>query len=76
MAIHYWCRHCGIDLGKLEETNYQSEKLGFDQLNISERTEMINYDETGNMHVKTICEDCHEALDRNPSFHENDTFIQ
>ncbi len=76
MAIHYQCRHCGVDVGKIEESHLNSEKLGFHQLDHSERSEMIQYDEAGDMHVKTICEDCHEALDRNPQFHENPTFIQ
>ncbi|OIJ14462.1 peptide ABC transporter permease [Anaerobacillus arseniciselenatis] len=76
MAIHYRCRHCGFDVGKIEEHNLNSEQLGFHQLDSNERTEMIEYDDDGHMHVKTICEDCHEALDRNPQFHENQTFIQ
>jgi hypothetical protein len=76
MAIHYRCRHCGVNVGKIEEQNVDSQKLGFHQLDHSERTEMIQYDESGDMHVNTICEDCHEALDRNPQFHENTTFIQ
>lgn len=76
MTIHYWCRHCGIDVGKIEHKQVESESLGFHQLDQNERTEMINYDEVGNIHVNTICEDCQEALERNPQFHENQTFIQ
>lgn len=76
MAVHYRCRHCGINVGKIDEQNLDSQKLGFHQLDHSERTEMIQYDESGDMHVNTICEDCQEALDRNPQFHENHTFIQ
>lgn len=76
MAIHYWCRHCGVNVGNIEEKNLDSERLGFHQLDQLERTEMIQYDPNGNMHVNTICEDCHEALDRNPQFHEIQTFIQ
>ena len=76
MAIHYWCRHCGVDVGKLEQQQLESEKLGFHQLNTDERNDMIQYDLNGDMHVNTICEDCHEALMRNPHFHENQTFIQ
>ena len=44
----------------------QAEQLGFNQLNDEERQEMIVYDSTGDIHVKAICEDCHESLQRNP----------
>jgi hypothetical protein len=37
---------------------------------------MIHYDEVGDMHVRAICEDCHDALMKNPQFHEYHTFIQ
>ncbi|OIJ17546.1 peptide ABC transporter permease [Anaerobacillus alkalilacustris] len=76
MTIHYQCRHCGISVGKIEQNQIEAQKLGFHQLDQSERTEMIRYDETGDIHVDTICEDCQEALERNPHFHENQTFIQ
>lgn len=76
MAIQYWCRHCGTDVGKINKQNINSEQLGFHQLDHNERTEMIRYDKAGDMHVNTICEDCQEALTRNPQFHEYPTFIQ
>ncbi len=76
MAIHYRCRHCGINLGTLDTQNIDSQKLGFHQLDQAERIEMIQYDESGNINVNAICEDCQEALERNPRFHENNNFIQ
>ncbi|WP_216831200.1 anti-sigma-F factor Fin family protein [Alkalihalobacterium elongatum] len=76
MAIHYQCRHCQLNLGKIEATTLSSTQLGFDHLNDLERKEMINYDGNGNVHVKVICEDCQEALDRNPDLHQLESFIQ
>ncbi|UTW70567.1 DUF2757 family protein [Anaerobacillus sp. HL2] len=52
VTIQYWCRHCGIEVGKLEHNRIESESLGFHQLDQNERTEMIKYDEVGNIHVK------------------------
>lgn len=76
MAIHYRCRHCGVDVGKLENNQYDAARLGFNHLNQDEKTDMLSYDSSGNMHVKTVCEDCQEALERNPDFHQHQTFIQ
>lgn len=53
-----------------------SESLGFHQLSDQERQEMISYNPNGDIHVKAICEDCQEALERNPDLHQHDTFIQ
>ncbi|MBM6616102.1 anti-sigma-F factor Fin family protein [Bacillus suaedaesalsae] len=76
MSIHYNCRHCGVNIGSIDRMSVHSEELGFHQLSDEERLDMINYQENGEIHVKSICEDCQEALDRNPHYHENQTFIQ
>jgi hypothetical protein len=36
---------------------------------------MISYQPNGDIHVKTICEDCQEALTRNPELHQYEKFI-
>ncbi|WP_347548145.1 anti-sigma-F factor Fin family protein [Pseudalkalibacillus hwajinpoensis] len=76
MAIHYVCRHCGAGIGKLNRTNISVQELGFQQLTQEERQSMIHYHHDGTIEVKAICEDCHEAMERTPSYHELDTFIQ
>ncbi|EIT84183.1 hypothetical protein A374_16708 [Fictibacillus macauensis ZFHKF-1] len=76
MSIHYQCRHCGQHMGSLHELDVTSEQLGFHQLTVEERNEMLAYDEVGNVHVKIICEDCHEALTQNPDYYELDRWIQ
>lgn len=76
MAIHYNCRHCGVTIGKLDLEHVSSSQLGFDHLDDNERQEMVQYDQLGDIHVKSICEDCQEALNRNPDLHQLDTFIQ
>lgn len=64
MALHYYCRHCGVKVGSLDESAVQSEALGFHHLTNEERNDMISYRENGDLHVQTICEDCQEALER------------
>lgn len=75
MALHYYCRHCGIKLGTIEQKTLQAEQLGFNQLNDEERQDMIVYDSAGNIQVKAICEDCFESLQKNPELYENDYII-
>lgn len=75
MAIHYYCRYCGINLGTLEQESVDSEYLGFHKLTEDERLDMIEYDSTGHIKVKCICEDCHEAFMKNPDNYETDYII-
>ncbi|MCD7036648.1 anti-sigma-F factor Fin family protein [Metabacillus sp. GX 13764] len=75
MALHYVCRHCSFKIGTIDKDIIESSRLGFQLLSNTERQEMLTTLENGDMIVKTICEDCQEALDRNPAFHEADTFI-
>ncbi|HEX7065157.1 MAG TPA: anti-sigma-F factor Fin family protein [Bacillales bacterium] len=76
MSITYRCRHCGTQIGQLQNEIYHAEQLGFHHLTAEERQEMISYDESGDVLVRTVCEDCQEALERNPDYHELLSFIQ
>lgn len=76
MALHYNCRHCGVKVGSIDSLSLHSESLGFHLLTDQERQQMISYNQDGDILVKTICEDCQEALDRNPELHQYETFIQ
>ncbi|WAA14001.1 anti-sigma-F factor Fin family protein [Fervidibacillus halotolerans] len=75
MVIHYICRYCGVQVGKLEGTHFQSEQLGFHKLTDAERSEMIEYNRNGDLYVKTICEDCYEAFRTNNDNYYNDYII-
>ncbi len=76
MAIQYICRHCGVEIGMIENEQMHVNNLGFQMLNDKERLEMISYDQSGNLQVRAICEDCHELLQRNPEYHQHDFLIQ
>lgn len=75
MALKYQCRHCGLDMGTLNQLSVESERLGLSTLTDEERIEMVSYDSNGDIHIKSICEDCHESLERNPEFYQNDYLI-
>lgn len=75
MAIHYTCRYCGINIGTITQSSVDSQLLGFHKLTEDERMDMINYDHDGDIHVKSICEDCHESFMTNPNNYENDYII-
>jgi len=76
MSIVYNCRHCGQKIGELEHQVVDTTALGFDQLTAKEKQEMIHYQPNGEIHVKSICDNCHETLDQHPQYHELDYFIQ
>jgi hypothetical protein len=75
MAIHYHCHHCGTNLGSIEQPSIHSETLGLHKLTDQERQEMITYDSAGDIRITAICEDCQEALERNPDYHQYDYLI-
>ncbi|MDF1509525.1 anti-sigma-F factor Fin family protein [Robertmurraya sp. DFI.2.37] len=75
MALKYYCRHCGVQMGRIDDMSVDMERLGLHKLTNEERMEMVSYDLTGDVHIKSICEDCHESLERNPAFYQNDYLI-
>lgn len=76
MAIHYYCRHCGTKIGSIDQIPVHSESLGLHKLSEQERLEMVSYDSSGDIRITSICEDCQEALERNPDYHQLDFLIQ
>lgn len=76
MDVFYHCRHCGTQVGHISNDVFRTDQLGFDKLDPKERAELIHYDSNGHVNVSTICEDCQEALERNPDYHQFDNFIQ
>ena len=76
MAIYYSCKHCNVNIGKLDVPSVATADLGLDSLTVQEQAEYVSYDAQGHVHVKSICEDCYEMLRRNPDYHALDSFIQ
>ncbi|MBM7555130.1 anti-sigma-F factor Fin family protein [Thalassobacillus pellis] len=76
MSIIYVCRHCKSTVGKLEQSAADETRLGLSDLNAEERQEMVELQQNGDLRIQTICDDCEEALDQNPQYHELDSFIQ
>ncbi|WP_141434183.1 anti-sigma-F factor Fin family protein [Bacillus sp. 03113] len=75
MAIYYHCRHCGVKIGMIDSSYVEIERLGFHKLSDEERKDMISYDGSGNIYIKSICENCQESLQKNPEYYQNDYFI-
>ncbi len=75
MSIHYSCRHCEAQMGTIEQSSFREEQLGIHTLTNEERQEMVSYGSDGDIHIKAICEDCHEAYAKNPDLHQYDYLI-
>ncbi|MGM8366142.1 anti-sigma-F factor Fin [Virgibacillus sp. W0181] len=76
MSIIYKCRHCGDEIGKLDQEMVNTSMLGWDQLSVEDKKEMIQYQSNGDVHIKAICENCEVSLGQHPHYHELDFFIQ
>lgn len=62
MRIYYHCDWCGQSVAQLELDVIDEAKLGLDCLTAEERNDIIAIDETGTMHIKTLCDHCIDAL--------------
>jgi len=62
-------------MGTIDNIAMDSERLGLSELTDEERMEMVSYDSSGDIHIKAICEDCHESLKRNPDYYQYDYLI-
>lgn len=76
MSIVYKCKHCEHVIGQLDQHVLRTSSLGWDQLTNEDKMNMIHYQENGDVHIQTICENCEESLGRHPQYHELDFFIQ
>lgn len=76
MAIVYRCRHCGQVVGEVNQQMVDEAMLGLDKLSAADKQDMIDFQENGEVQIKTICESCEASLGANPHYHELDFFIQ
>ncbi|MFD1362577.1 anti-sigma-F factor Fin [Lentibacillus salinarum] len=76
MPIVYKCRHCGQEIGRLEQQVVDESMLGLDQLSAEDKRDMISYEANGDVRIKAICENCEASLGSHPHYHELDYFIQ
>ncbi|HLS08102.1 anti-sigma-F factor Fin family protein [Lentibacillus sp.] len=76
MSVVYNCRHCGQEIGRLDQRMVDTSMLGLDQLSPEDKRDMINYGANGEVTIKSICENCEESLGSHPQYHELDYFIQ
>jgi hypothetical protein len=74
MSTHYYCRHCGNEIGSIEQQHPIS--LILSQLTKEERLQMTHFHEDGDLYVQSICEGCQQTLEQYPQYHQYDTFIQ
>jgi hypothetical protein len=62
MRVYYHCDLCGRGVAQLELDAIDETKLGLDCLTAEERDDIISVDETGIMHIKTLCDRCVDTL--------------
>jgi hypothetical protein len=66
MAVNYVCRHCKASLGSLTGAAASEAQLGFHFLTPEERSDIIAYNQNGDLTVKVVCDYCSEAIEANP----------
>jgi hypothetical protein len=66
MSIRYVCRYCQTRIGTLDGNGLTESQLGFDQLTMEERADIITNDMDGSYQVRVVCESCQQLLDQFP----------
>lgn len=66
MAVNYVCRHCKTPLGTLSGQAAAEAWTGFHFLTPEERSDIIAYNQNGDVTVKVVCDYCSEAIEANP----------
>lgn len=74
MAIHYYCRHCMQNVGRID-SSVDGGRLGLEQLSEEDKQDMVSQDDRGHVHIKTICEECERTLQDFPAYHEQESFL-
>ncbi|MFD1066918.1 anti-sigma-F factor Fin [Oceanobacillus locisalsi] len=76
MVINYGCRHCGKEIGMLNDTEMDVSLRFLDLLKEQDMAEMLTPAQDGSFRLEVICEYCQQALDTHPDYHELDYFLQ
>ncbi|PYI50221.1 anti-sigma-F factor Fin family protein [Paenibacillus flagellatus] len=66
MTVKYVCRHCSTALGEIDNPQVNELQLGFHFLTPEERSDIITYNQSGDVVVKLTCDYCRKALDEHP----------
>jgi hypothetical protein len=64
--MEYVCRYCHTSLGRIESSGLTDSQLGFDQLTLEEREDIISKDMSGGTQVRVVCESCQELIETYP----------
>lgn len=77
MDIVYYCKHCKSYLGRIESAQASERELGFTDLTLEERQDLLQYDDVDHtLYVKTVCENCEAAFRYHPELLLSDTPLQ
>ncbi|ENH97623.1 hypothetical protein J416_04466 [Gracilibacillus halophilus YIM-C55.5] len=76
MTLVYTCKHCGGEVGRINPTEINAERLGWNVLSTEERQKLMQYQPDQSINFEVICESCQQILEQNPEYHELDHFIQ
>lgn len=67
MKFIYQCRHCQMIIDVIEGGPDLEQQLGLTELSLEEQNDTLVFDEHGqNVHVKTVCDYCYQAILANP----------
>lgn len=63
MKLLYYCHNCGDFIDELSVDELDEKKLGFDNLTLEEKRDIMKWNESGDMlYVGSICDVCYDRL--------------
>lgn len=66
MTVKYVCRHCTAPMGEINNSDVSEVQLGFHFLTPEERSDIITYNQGGDVVVRLTCDYCRKALEEHP----------
>lgn len=73
--VHYYCRHCEIELGMLP-LKLAEESLSFIMKLDEEDGGFITHEKDGTFTVHAICEQCEQTLLQSPHYYTLEKWLQ
>jgi len=76
MAIGYHCRHCKTEIGSIPFESARDTLRQLEALDKEEKEQYLTIEEGGAITVRTICEQCEQALKSHPDYYTFTKWLQ
>lgn len=74
--VRYSCRHCNTEVGSIPLSSAEEILRELKKAEKGQGEHFLEYDDTGAMTIRCICEQCEQSLRMNPDYYALGKWIQ